>query len=179
MSNLHDKKHIKKMLKDACELSENPDTQDLAEELYDKVLRENPNNVEALTDLGSIYCNRDDYEEAFKLFLRAVMLAPRDAMCHYNVAIALWETEGTSYELDQHLITAVKLDHAYIKEEFVLERLSDTDIDILKREVTKSEGLSLMFFAALAGAGMSNYAKTQLKEKVPSKALVAESTHVN
>jgi tetratricopeptide (TPR) repeat protein len=64
-----------------------------AEEIYRSVLREHPNNVDALRLLGVLNVRREQYHEASALFRRAVEVAPDFWKAWINLGTALSEQQ--------------------------------------------------------------------------------------
>jgi hypothetical protein len=57
-----------------------------AEILYKKILRKEPNNVDALLMLGSIYSHLGDFSVALKYINKALQLNPSNPFIYYNLA---------------------------------------------------------------------------------------------
>ena len=60
-----------------------------AEAAYRRILREDPENSEALNHLGLLRCQRGDAVQAFSLLRRAVAAAPQSATCHLHLGLVL------------------------------------------------------------------------------------------
>ena len=54
--------------------------------LYESAVRGNPNNIPALSALGSLYTRMSQLEKALEIDKRLVTLTPEDSVCHYNLA---------------------------------------------------------------------------------------------
>lgn len=54
--------------------------------LYEAVIRANPNNIDALQALGYLYTSRQEHQKALEVDKKLVSLKPHDAICHYNLA---------------------------------------------------------------------------------------------
>jgi tetratricopeptide (TPR) repeat protein len=67
--------------------------------LYDKVLEIEPNNVEALNNIGVSYNNAYNYEKAISLLKKCIAIAPDFALAYANLA--------NSYNLLNELATAL------------------------------------------------------------------------
>jgi len=59
-----------------------------ARELYKKVIKLDPYNVQALNNLGVIYLNRKNYQRAINRFNDALKVNPDYVYVHYNLACA-------------------------------------------------------------------------------------------
>ncbi|MFT6052124.1 MAG: tetratricopeptide (TPR) repeat protein [Halioglobus sp.] len=64
-----------------------------AEKIYDEVLRQEPNNVDALRLMGVLCVKRERYDDAAALFRRTVELAPDFWMAWINLGSALGEQQ--------------------------------------------------------------------------------------
>ncbi|MFA5794456.1 MAG: tetratricopeptide repeat protein [Candidatus Brocadiia bacterium] len=60
--------------------------QDFELRLYESAVRGNPNNIPALSALGSLYTRMSQLEKALEIDKRLVTLIPEDSVCHYNLA---------------------------------------------------------------------------------------------
>lgn len=89
------------------------DQWDAARRGYEEVLEEEPENVDALLNLGAYYFNRADFGNAVALFQQAAALAgdraPEGAVAHFNLSLAYSE----SYLFDENreaLLEARRID---------------------------------------------------------------------
>lgn len=75
-----------------------------AAELYERFLKLEPDNVDALTDLGACYRNQGKAQEALEIFQRAKSLEPDHWQARYNevliLAFDLGDLEAARSELD-------------------------------------------------------------------------------
>lgn len=53
-------------------------------------LKKDPNNVQALIDLGNLYYDHKSYPEAIEYYTRAEALRPNDVNLHTDLGTALW-----------------------------------------------------------------------------------------
>lgn len=65
---------------------EDPAFQEFELRLYEAAVRGNPDNIPALTALGSFYTRMSQHEKALEIDKRLVSLLPEDSVCHYNLA---------------------------------------------------------------------------------------------
>jgi tetratricopeptide (TPR) repeat protein len=77
-----------------------------AEKLYRELLRENPNNVDAMRMLAGIAASRSFAEEAESLFRRAISLAPDFALAHLDLGMLLQEQHRYSEAIECFAKTA-------------------------------------------------------------------------
>jgi tetratricopeptide (TPR) repeat protein len=76
---------------------------------YDRVLEAEPENVDALLNLGAYYFNRSNYGNAVSMFQQVAAIEPDNAAAHFNLSLAYSE----SYLFDEHreaLLEARRLD---------------------------------------------------------------------
>lgn len=81
---------------------------DQAERHLREALKQNPNQPDALTNLGSILLRQERYEEAIEVNQRAIDFSPEFAMAHNNLALALLAL-GREDEARGHVAEARKL----------------------------------------------------------------------
>jgi len=87
------------------EFSQAAEFEQAAEE-YRKVLELEPQNVDAMTNLGVAYYNLGKLDEAVEQYRKALTIAPSDADIHSNLAAAYvqkYQLSGASEQLDQAL----------------------------------------------------------------------------
>ncbi len=92
---------------------------------YEKLIKHNPNFVQALLCLGEIYTKRGFYKEGLKIDKRLVSLRPDDPVVHYNLACS-FSLVGDIDAAFRHLRYAVLLgydDLDYILKDHDLENL--------------------------------------------------------
>jgi tetratricopeptide (TPR) repeat protein len=65
---------------------EDPAFQEFELRLYEAAVRGNPDNIPALTALGSFYTRMSLHDKALEIDKRLVSLLPEDSVCHYNLA---------------------------------------------------------------------------------------------
>lgn len=75
----------------------------------EQLLRLNPDSVEALSRLGSLYLQGGKLQDAVPLYRRAIELAPQDGNLHFNLGLVLERLEGPEaaiphYQEAAHLI---------------------------------------------------------------------------
>lgn len=90
---------------------------------YERLIKENPNFIQALSCLGDAYTDKGFYEEGLEIDKRLVKLKPEDPYVHYNFACSLSLTGDVANALKE-LKKAVLLgykDFSYIVEDPDLE----------------------------------------------------------
>lgn len=73
-------------------LEENPATQDLAIETYEKIVALEPGHAAAHINLGTLYYNRHDFEGAERHYRAAITADPRYALAYFDLGNVLDET---------------------------------------------------------------------------------------
>jgi tetratricopeptide (TPR) repeat protein len=79
--------------------------------LYEQALRENPENVDALNNMGVLYMRDRDYPAAREAFSEAVRVRPNYVDAYYNLA-CVYALEERLIESLVHLEKAVSLDES-------------------------------------------------------------------
>jgi Flp pilus assembly protein TadD len=104
----------------------NPKTRSLAFDSYDRCLRLNPGNVDALLNCGTLHFEDGNFEKAAEYFRRAVTAQPENPLAQYNLGSVLEEMNQLE-EARDHLRKAVSLDpgssDAHYNLAFVCEKL--------------------------------------------------------
>ncbi len=75
---------------------------------YQRTLELEPENVDALTNLGVVYYNLGQLDEAIAQYSKAIEIAPNDADIHSNLAAAYVQTNQLEKALEEYS-TAVEL----------------------------------------------------------------------
>jgi tetratricopeptide (TPR) repeat protein len=96
----------------AVELESDPAARHEAIAAYRRALEQNPQNDEALANLGALLYERAELEGAAECFRRAAQLQPGDALAYYNLGSVL-EEAGQLDEAREHLRRAVELRPSY------------------------------------------------------------------
>ena len=78
--------------------------------------------ADAYTNRGRLAHKRGDIDEASRLYRRALALAPRDPIVHYNLALALESKQRFSTAIS-HYARALELDPNFADAHFNLARL--------------------------------------------------------
>ena len=60
---------------------------DIAQELYNQVLKINPNHSQTLNNIAVIYTNSKDYQKAINSYEKAIEINPNYADAHYNLGV--------------------------------------------------------------------------------------------
>lgn len=111
----------------ALEHEANPETRMQALEAYERVLRINPDHVQALLNLGTLHYESATLERARECFERAARLAPENDAAHFNLGSLLDEI-GELERARVHLRLAVRLNpqhaDAHYNLAFVCEKLA-------------------------------------------------------
>lgn len=111
----------------ALEHEANPETRGQAVEAYERVLRINPDHVQALLNLGTLHYESAALEKARECFERAARLAPENDAAHFNLGSLLDET-GELERARVHLRLAVRLNpqhaDAHYNLAFVCDKLA-------------------------------------------------------
>jgi tetratricopeptide (TPR) repeat protein len=111
----------------ALEHEANPETRPQAVEAYERVLRINPDHVQALLNLGTLHYESAALEQARDCFERAARLAPENDAGHFNLGSLLDEI-GELERARVHLRLAVRLNpqhaDAHYNLAFVCEKLA-------------------------------------------------------
>jgi tetratricopeptide (TPR) repeat protein len=110
---------------------------DKAEELFQKVTKENPSSSEAHNNLGFVYLKQEKYELAEKEFKEALRIDPSSVLPYYNMA-CLYSRKGMEVEALIYLKRALKRD-ARVK----LWAITDEDFDGLRTDVVFQELLGI------------------------------------
>jgi len=79
---------------------------------YEKVLKEDPNNCDALHLLGLVYLSLEDYEEAFTFINKAISIYPQQASFHSNFGNVLRKLKRHSEALESY-DQAIRLNPKY------------------------------------------------------------------
>jgi len=106
---------------------------DKAEELFQKVTKENPSSAKAHNNLGFVYLKQEKYELAEKEFKEALKIDPASVLPYYNMA-CLYSRKGMEVEALIYLKRALKRD-ARVK----LWAMTDEDFDGLRSDVVFQE----------------------------------------
>ena len=64
---------------------------DIAISFFERAIKANPKNIEAMTNLANGYQNQKDYSKALEVYGKAIELDPTFAKSYYNAALALRE----------------------------------------------------------------------------------------
>jgi Flp pilus assembly protein TadD len=110
---------------------------DKAEELFQKVTKENPSSAKAHNNLGFVYLKQEKYELAEKEFKEALSIDPASVLPYYNLA-CLYSRKGMEVEALIYLKRALKRD-ARVK----LWAMTDEDFDGLRSDVVFQELLGI------------------------------------
>jgi TolA-binding protein len=102
---------------------------DKAEELFQKVTKQNPSSAKAHNNLGFVYLNQGKYELAERELKEALRLDPASVLPYYNLA-CLYCRKGMEVEALIYLKRALKRD-ARVK----LWAMTDEDFDGLRSDV--------------------------------------------
>ena len=102
---------------------------DKAEELFQKVTKENPSSAKAHNNLGFVYLKQEKYELAEKEFKEALRIDPASVLPYYNMA-CLYSRKGMEVEALIFLKRALKRD-ARVK----LWAMTDEDFNRLRSDV--------------------------------------------
>jgi tetratricopeptide (TPR) repeat protein len=81
---------------------------DEAKELYRKVIKSSPRNIQALNNLGVIYMTQKNYKWAIIRFQNALAVKPDYVDAHYNLACLYSQKKDVARSL-YYLKAAVKL----------------------------------------------------------------------
>ena len=86
-----------------------PDVEDIQFEIifYEKILKESPDFVEALSALAEVYTRAGEYQKGLDADKRLAVLCPNDPLVFYNLACSFALT-GSSEESLENLETAVR-----------------------------------------------------------------------
>ena len=110
---------------------------DKAEELFQKVAKENPSSAKAHNNLGFVYLKQEKYELAEKEFKEALRLESASVLPYYNLA-CLYSRKGMEVEALIYLKRALKRD-ARVK----LWAMTDDDFYGLRSDVVFQELLGI------------------------------------
>jgi len=114
----------------ALEFEADPSSRAEAIEAYHHALSKNPNQLEALLNLGTLLYEQADFPAAADCFRRAVELDPHSPLARYNLGSVLEEI-GQLEAAREHLRQAVRLKPAYPDAQynlaFVCEKLGAYD----------------------------------------------------
>jgi TolA-binding protein len=113
---------------------------DKAEDLFQKVTKENPSSAKAHNNLGFIYLKQERYELAEKEFNESLRIDPASVLPHYNMA-CLYSRKGMEVEALIYLKRALKRD-ARVK----LWAMTDEDFDGLRSDVVFQELVGIPSF---------------------------------
>jgi tetratricopeptide (TPR) repeat protein len=70
---------------------------ELAVSFFEKAVKSNPKNIEALTNLANSFQLQKEYVKALEIYQRIIELKPNFAKAYYNMALALIEIGDTSF----------------------------------------------------------------------------------
>ena len=73
-----------------------------AKVIYEKVLKKDPNNCDALHLLGLVYLSLEDYQQAFIFITKAISLYPHQASFHSNLGNVLRKLRRNSEALESY-----------------------------------------------------------------------------
>jgi tetratricopeptide (TPR) repeat protein len=79
-----------------------------ARDLYRKIIKNDPHNVQALNNLGVIYMSKKNYKRAAARFNAALAIKPDYADVHYNLACLYSRTKDVARSI-HYLQTAIRL----------------------------------------------------------------------
>ena len=108
-----------------------------AEELFQKVAKENPSSAKAHNNLGFVYLKEGKYDVAEKEFKDALRIDPASVLPYYNLA-CLYSRKGMEVEALIYLKRALKRD-ARVK----LWAMTDEDFEGLRSDVVFQELLGI------------------------------------
>ncbi len=94
---------------------------------YERLVKRNPNFIQALSCLGDAYTRRGFYQEGLEVDKRLVKLKPDDPIVHYNLACSLslvGDVEGALKELKRAVLLG------YDEVSYILE---DPDLDNVRK----------------------------------------------
>jgi hypothetical protein len=141
-----------------------------AEELFQKVAKENPSSAKAHNNLGVVRLKQEKYDMAEREFKEAMRLEPAFVLPYYNLA-CLYSKKGVSVEALIYLKKALKRDERvkqWVK--------SDRDFDRLRSDVVFQElvgGSPAKKEGAKKKEGTQKNEVTQKPERVQSQDSVA------
>jgi tetratricopeptide (TPR) repeat protein len=122
-----------------------------AEELFQKVAKENPSSARAHNNLGVVRLKQEKYDMAEREFKEALRLDPAFVLPYYNLA-CLYSRKGVDVDALIYLKKALKRDERvkqWVK--------GDKDFDKLRSDVV---------FQELVGGSASKKEATQIKEEI-------------
>jgi tetratricopeptide (TPR) repeat protein len=108
----------------ALQYESDPDSRPQAIDAYQRVLAANPKHMDALINLGMLYYEQGQLEQAAGSFLRAVAVQAGSAVAHFNLGSVLEEL-GQLESARQHLRVAVRLDPAHADAHYNLAFVCD------------------------------------------------------
>ena len=86
---------------------------DVAQDLYNQVLKIDPNHANASNNLGTIFRKLKDYQKARDRFDKAIKINPDYANAHYNLGLLLHELEDKEKERECYE-KAIEIDPNYV-----------------------------------------------------------------
>jgi len=124
-----------------------------------------PNDVEVLTNLGKVKAKIQQVEAAIKLFRRVVIVEPRSAEAHLDLAVALADAHNLTEALNEILLAqqlapalpGVHLNHARILAD--LHQTADAEIEFAKATKLEPSNPDCYFYWALLERGNGNLAR--------------------
>jgi tetratricopeptide (TPR) repeat protein len=138
----------------------------------------NPRDADARYQLGLIYQQRRDHQQAKKCFEEAIAIDKQEAEPHYQLGRVL-RTQGNSAEALEHLKTAAAIDNKLSQSE-VLRETGATLLDLgrdaeardILREYTNRRGFDAegcyWYGVALSRLGENQAAKEALQQSIES-----------
>jgi tetratricopeptide (TPR) repeat protein len=95
-------------------------------EAYEACLKLNPQSTDALVNLGTIWYNKRDYQEAERLYTAAIEIDPNCALAHYNLG-NLHDELGRKDEAIASYKRAIEIDPKYADPHYNLALLLQKD----------------------------------------------------
>jgi tetratricopeptide (TPR) repeat protein len=103
-----------------AELAVDTQKPDEAERIYRRLARGDPDSPEVQTGLGALALNKKQYDEARRHFERAIALGSTRADTHFEYAMLLRESGGSTAEVAVRLRRAVELNPNFAEAHFLL-----------------------------------------------------------
>ena len=97
--NLALKKHLENKLEEA-------------QDLYDQILKIDPNYVQAYNNLGAIFQNSKEYQKAIKCYEKAIEIIPNYSNAHNNLGI-IFKENGDTQKAINYYEKAIEIDPNY------------------------------------------------------------------
>ena len=71
-------------------------------EIYDKAIKINPNYADAYNNMGTIFNNKDEFDQAISYISGALRINPNDADAYYNMGVALQGKRELTAAIDSY-----------------------------------------------------------------------------